>query len=146
MPTWCNNVIYWSFFCSTCFGRIRPSSGALDVKAYTLHIQQNRHEYGPMYQTMHLLKPINSTSSLIPYERLYIKSLHQENKLIPKQSPDDPNPLFQVVIDPYHPQHDKTSCTAPSKLYTQPTQRLSGPSPIYKLGYVQFIQIFNMDK
>ena len=32
MPTWCNNVIYWSFFSSTCFGRIRPTSGALDVK------------------------------------------------------------------------------------------------------------------
>jgi len=32
MPTWCNNVIYWSFLSSTYFGRIRPSSGALDVK------------------------------------------------------------------------------------------------------------------
>jgi len=32
LPTWCNNVIYWSFFSSTCFGRIRPSSGALEVK------------------------------------------------------------------------------------------------------------------
>jgi len=30
MPTWCNNVIYWSFFSSTCFGRIRPSSGAIN--------------------------------------------------------------------------------------------------------------------
>ena len=30
MPAWCNNVIYWSFLNSTCFGRIRPSSG--DVK------------------------------------------------------------------------------------------------------------------
>ena len=27
-----NSVIYWSFFSSTCFGRIRPSSGTLDVK------------------------------------------------------------------------------------------------------------------
>jgi len=32
MTTWCNNIIYWSFFSSKCFGRIRPSSGALDVK------------------------------------------------------------------------------------------------------------------
>jgi len=32
MPTWCNIVIYWSFLSSTCFGRISPSSGALDVK------------------------------------------------------------------------------------------------------------------
>jgi len=32
MPTWCNKVIYWRFLSSTCFGHIRPSSGALDVK------------------------------------------------------------------------------------------------------------------
>jgi len=32
MPTWCKNVIYWSFLSSTCFGCIRPSSGAPDVK------------------------------------------------------------------------------------------------------------------
>ena len=28
MPTWCNNVIYWRFRSLTCFGHIRPSSGA----------------------------------------------------------------------------------------------------------------------
>ena len=32
MPTWCNNVIYWCILSSTCFGYIRPSSGAIDVK------------------------------------------------------------------------------------------------------------------
>jgi len=89
---------------------------------------------------MHLLNPINITSSLIPYEWLYIQSLHQRKKLLPEQSPGDPNPLFKLVIDPYHPpQLDKTSHTAPSKQYTQPTQRLSGPPPIYKLGYVKCI-------
>jgi len=51
----------------------------------------------------HLLKPIKSTSSLIPYERFYIQSLHQGKKLIPEQSPGNPNPLFQLVIDPHHP-------------------------------------------
>ena len=52
---------------------------------------------------MHLLKPINNNSSLIPYERLYIQSLHQRKKLIPEQSLGDLNPLFQLVIDAYHP-------------------------------------------
>jgi len=28
MPTRFNHVIYWSFLSSTCFGRMRPSSGA----------------------------------------------------------------------------------------------------------------------
>jgi len=52
---------------------------------------------------MHLLKPINSTSSLMPYERFYIQSLHQGKKLIPEQSSGEPNPLFQLVIDPRNP-------------------------------------------
>jgi len=32
MLTWCKKVIYWCILSSTCFGRICPSSGALDVK------------------------------------------------------------------------------------------------------------------
>jgi hypothetical protein len=69
--------------------------------AYALHILQNRHEYGPMNETMHLLKRINNTTSLIPYERLYIQTLHQAGKLISEQFPGDPNPLFQAVIYPH---------------------------------------------
>ena len=41
-----------------------------------LHILQNRHKCEPINQTVHLLKPINSTSSLIPCESFYIQSLH----------------------------------------------------------------------
>jgi len=106
--------------------------------AYALHVLQNRHEYGPLNQTMHLLKPINSTSSLIPYERFYIQSLHQGKKLIPEQSPGDPNPLFQLSLTlTTPPQLDKTNRTVPSAPYTRPTQRLSRPPPIQKLGYVK---------
>jgi hypothetical protein len=36
--------------------------------------------YGPMNQTMSLLKPINNTF-LIPYEQAYIQFLHQKGKL-----------------------------------------------------------------
>ena len=68
--------------------------------AYALHILQNRHEYGPMNETMRLLKQVNKTTSLIPYERLYIQTLHQAGKLISEQFPGDPNPLFQAVINP----------------------------------------------
>jgi len=71
--------------------------------AYALCILQNHHEYGPMNQMMHLPKSINSTSSLIPCERFYIQSLHQGKKLIPEQSPGNPNSLFQLVIDHHHP-------------------------------------------
>jgi len=37
---------------------------------------------------------------LIPYEQLYIQSLHQERKLTAEQYPGEQNPLFHLVIDP----------------------------------------------
>jgi hypothetical protein len=61
--------------------------------AYALHILQNWHEYGPIDQMMHLLKPINIATLLISYEHLYIQSTHQKGKLIPEQNPSEPNPL-----------------------------------------------------
>jgi len=68
--------------------------------AYALHILQNRHEYGPMDNTMTLLKHINNQSLLLPYEQYYIQAHHHNRKLIPEQSPGDTNPLFQAVIKP----------------------------------------------
>ena len=68
--------------------------------AYALHILQNRHEYGPMDNTMTLLKHINNQSLLLPYEQYNIQVLHRHRKLIPEQSPGDTNPLFQAVINP----------------------------------------------
>jgi hypothetical protein len=68
--------------------------------AYALHIVHNRHEYGPIDKTMTLLKPLSNTSLLTPYEQYYIHSLHKEGKLISEQSPDDPNPLLLLTIDP----------------------------------------------
>jgi hypothetical protein len=53
---------------------------------------------------MHLLRQVNKTTSLIPYERLYIQTLHQAGQLIPKQYAGDPNPLFQTVIAPHSTQ------------------------------------------
>ena len=54
-----------------------------------------------MNETMRLLKQVNKTTTLIPYERLYIQTLHQAGKLIPEQYPGDPNPFLQAVIVPH---------------------------------------------
>ena len=62
--------------------------------AYAQHILQNRHEYGTLAETMALLKPIQKESMLLPSEQFHIQSLHQEGKLIPEQSLNDPNPLL----------------------------------------------------
>jgi hypothetical protein len=62
-----------------------------------------------MDNTMTLLKPLNNTTMLIPYEQFFIQSLHQKGKLIAEQYPGEPNPLFQLVTDPSYTTHDETS-------------------------------------
>jgi hypothetical protein len=66
--------------------------------ACTLHILNNRHEYGPMHNTMELLKHINKTKFLIPYEQLYIPS-HHHKQLIPEQDSGEYNQMYQLVHD-----------------------------------------------
>jgi hypothetical protein len=71
--------------------------------AYAHHILNNRHEYGPMYSTMTLLKPVQHTSLLIPFERIFIHSVYKAGNLISEQSPGDLNPLLLVEIEPSLP-------------------------------------------
>jgi hypothetical protein len=49
-----------------------------------MHILNNGNEYGPMYNTIELLKQINKIKFLIPYEQLYIQSHHHKKQLIPE--------------------------------------------------------------
>ena len=44
--------------------------------AYAQHILHNQHEYGSMGQIMTLLKSLNNTSLLTPYEQYFIHSFH----------------------------------------------------------------------
>jgi hypothetical protein len=48
---------------------------------------------------MELLKQINKTKFLIPYEQLYIQSHHHHNQLIPEQNSGEYNPMYQLVYD-----------------------------------------------
>jgi hypothetical protein len=80
-------------FCSV---GIRTCDGA----AGKLSILQNRHEYGPMNTTMHLIKPITNPSLLLPYEQLHITDLSKRGQLIPEQNAYDSNPLVSLVLAP----------------------------------------------
>jgi len=53
--------------------------------------------------TVTLLKPLNNSNLLLPYEQHYIQTLHHEGKLIPEQNPGETNPLFQMAINPQPP-------------------------------------------
>jgi uncharacterized pyridoxamine 5'-phosphate oxidase family protein len=67
--------------------------------AYALHILKNRHEYGPLKDTMTLLKPIHKPSMLIPCEQLLIQTFHQNGILIPEQNWSEQNPLFLLATE-----------------------------------------------
>jgi hypothetical protein len=53
--------------------------------AHEIHITNNKHEYGPISDTMILLKYIDKTTLLIPYDQPYIQSYHHHKQLIPEQ-------------------------------------------------------------
>ena len=82
---------------------------------------------------MTLLKPLNNTTMLIPYEQFFIQSFHQEGQLIPEQYPGKQKLLLQLAADPsythgenpvkQHPSHWTQSlhCRTPD---LQPTTTL----------------------
>jgi hypothetical protein len=67
--------------------------------AFAQHILNNQHEYGTIEEIMKLLKPINHTSMLIPYELFFIQSHHQHGQLISEQNPGKLNPHLQLGLD-----------------------------------------------
>jgi len=73
------------------------------LSAYALHILNNQHEYGPLEKTMTLLKPLNNTSLLTPYEQFFIHALYKSGRLISEQNPGEPNPLLQMANNPSLP-------------------------------------------
>jgi hypothetical protein len=69
-----------------------------------------------MHNTMVLLKQINKTKFLIPYEQLYIHSHHHHKQLIPEQNRGEYNPMYQLVYDQQVTPHP----TEPPDLYPHP--------------------------
>jgi len=67
--------------------------------AYAQYILRNRHEYGTITDTMTLLKPIDKTFLLIPYEQLFIQTFAHNGNLITEQGRGEQNPLLQLAID-----------------------------------------------
>jgi hypothetical protein len=70
------------------------------ISAYLLHILNNRHEYGPVDQTLELLKPCQKGSKLNCWETFFIHQLHQQNCLITEQQITDTNPLYALTDPP----------------------------------------------
>jgi hypothetical protein len=65
--------------------------------AYALHILNNQHEYGPMQDTMNLIKSCKKGRHMNITENLYIQLFHREQLLIDEQYVMEINPLFQLI-------------------------------------------------
>jgi hypothetical protein len=68
-----------------------------------------------MHNAMELLKQINKTKFLIPYEQLHIQS-HHNKQLIPEQNGGEYNPMYQLVYDQQVMPHS----TKPPHLHPHP--------------------------
>ena len=86
--------------------------------AYAQHILQNRHEYGPIDHLMTILKSLNDTTLLTPYEQYFIQILYQKGQLIPEQPPGERSPLIQLAIDSTHTPLAETSQASQAKVLT----------------------------
>ena len=73
--------------------------------AYALHILNNKHECGPIKDTMALLKHIDKITLLIPHEQLYIQSCHRHKWLIPEQHISKYNPMYQLIYNLHNTSH-----------------------------------------
>ena len=80
---------------------------------YALHILNNKHEYGPISNTMALLKHNNKTSLLLPYKQLYIQSYHQHMQLISEQYIGEHDPIYHLI----HNTFNTSLPTRPTKQY-----------------------------
>jgi hypothetical protein len=73
--------------------------------AYALHILNNKHECGPFKDIITLLKHIDKTTLLIPYEQLYIQSYHHHKGLIPEHHIGENNPMYQLIYNLHNTSH-----------------------------------------
>jgi hypothetical protein len=67
--------------------------------AYALYNSNNKHEYGPISNTMFLSKQVNKGPLMNPFEQFYIQSYYHHNKPIPEQNKGERNPMYELISD-----------------------------------------------
>ena len=103
------NVIHWTDHCSLhqrYKEHVRYIKHNNPQSSYVLHILNKKHGYCSINDTMTLLKHINKTTLLIPFEQLCIQSYHHHKQLIPEQHIGEHNSIYQLIHDLHN-----TSCS-----------------------------------
>jgi hypothetical protein len=70
------------------------------TSAYTMHILDNRHEFGSAEETLKFLKPCTKGNRMNCWEALFIHIHHKHNILITEEEAIDTNPLFKLASIP----------------------------------------------
>jgi hypothetical protein len=95
---------------------------------------------------MTLLKPLNGTTMLTPYEQYSIQSLHREGQLIPEQYLGEKKLPFQLALEPSYTPLEETSVATSSYRKHSATLPLPGPQPTTTPGMYLLIRlIYIMD-
>jgi hypothetical protein len=99
---------------------IKPTRCTNDPQwAYAQHILNGKHEYGPINNTITLLKHIIKASLSLPY----IQTHHQHQQLISEQCTGKHNPIYQLI-------HDTFLTSLPTRPTDQyPTSNRTKPVP-----------------
>jgi len=113
--------------------------GMLTRGVCLLHDNAPVHECELMKQTMHLPKPTNNTSSLIPYEQLYIQPLHQGTDSLTK--PRRSKPRFKLSLTLTSPNLTNQLHSTILTVNTTYAAALKTTTHL-QLGYVKFIKKF----
>jgi hypothetical protein len=76
---------------------IRYIKNSNAVSASSMHILNNRHEWGTQAATLRLLKQCQKGSAMNIWESLYIQAYGHCNILVAEQNSADQNPLFNLA-------------------------------------------------
>jgi hypothetical protein len=66
------------------------------ASAYSQHILDQNHEFGPATETLQLLKHCQKEKFMNCWETFFIQKLSQTTGLIIEQNTQEPNPLYTV--------------------------------------------------
>jgi hypothetical protein len=85
----------------------------IPTSAYALNILNQYRDYGPLVDTLHLLKPCMKGNLMNCWECFYTKKLHHLNLLIDEQQPLEQNPLYALSWEAQQtkPWHSGTQVT-----------------------------------
>jgi hypothetical protein len=93
------SFLYWSNSCTSLhFKTLKSHTKTLNT--YTMHILNNKHEYGTANKTLKPLKPCNKGLKMKCWESFYIQIYRQRNWLITEQLTGDYNPLYEQACFP----------------------------------------------